>query len=370
MYPWAMMRDLPNIFIKTNYVRCEDDFGFVDVTVDVPETTYIPVVPIRSSLGVAYPYGSIRGIYFSEEVKQWINLGYKITYHQSYVFTRVSGIFDSYVKHFYQMKSNSHNTQFRTFYKLMLNGLYGTLGMSPYNYKHYLATIEYRDKMLTSGKLVDHTSINNTLIELITIDSKPTPDNIIDKFIGTSNINLPRTITHQTQSNVAMASAITAYARMRITKDILSFGDRAIYSDTDSIIVQAHPENYVTLGDDIGQYKAERLKDVVIINNKTYAYQYMSNASTQGDVVKIAGLPQDRLRNNLSLNDMKSVLINKTSINYEYFNHIKNIPDLSMDRRLSKFTLKYIPSEQMTRYHTTDHYSSTPYHTSQLRLDN
>ena len=76
-----------------------------------------------------------------------------------------------------------------------------------------------------------------------------------------------------TKSNVAIASAITAYARISLTNHMMDPDNPVFYHDTDSIVLQ-HPLPDQAVGIELGQMKLEyTVKAGVFAGPKLYALQ-------------------------------------------------------------------------------------------------
>lgn len=81
-YPYVMKSfDLP-VGIPKVYKGCIDDlFGFAEVEVKVPKSLNIPFLTIKSddsTMSTYAPTGTVKGVFFSEELKHAIKLGCKI----------------------------------------------------------------------------------------------------------------------------------------------------------------------------------------------------------------------------------------------------------------------------------------------------
>ena len=103
LYPTAMLNDMPYKFLgyRQDFVL-SSFFGFVDATICVPDEVFNPFLPVKDvkTGNVIYPYGSFRGIYFSEELKVAEAHGYFVKINGGYEFTRKK-LFEEYVEHFY-----------------------------------------------------------------------------------------------------------------------------------------------------------------------------------------------------------------------------------------------------------------------------
>lgn len=110
-------------------------------------------------------------------------------------------------------------------------------------------------------------------------------------------------VRHKTRNtkNVAVASFVTAHARIILWKQMKELGERVVYHDTDSIIyeVDRSPGAYaIPEGQFLGDWESETGKvlihDFVSLAPKTYAYRYSTfDSETQKtimhEVVKVKG---------------------------------------------------------------------------------
>lgn len=130
LYPAAMLNPMPYDLIKIHNnmdnIKLEDFFGFIEVEVLCPNTVFRPVLPFHFEGKTVYPKGSWKGIYFSEELKAVVKLGYKITLIRGYEFTKAE-LFSKYVHKFYEIKRTSTGAE-KAKAKLLLNNLYGYFG--------------------------------------------------------------------------------------------------------------------------------------------------------------------------------------------------------------------------------------------------
>jgi hypothetical protein len=92
--------------------------------------------------------------------------------------------------------------------------------------------------------------------------------------------------------NVALASFVTAHARLRLLSEMEKLGDRVLYHDTDSILYKYHPSLYsIPDGHILGEWTNEEPGDVithfVALGPKTYAYKTLKGKNK----VKHKGVP-------------------------------------------------------------------------------
>jgi hypothetical protein len=115
-------------------------FGFFEVEVEAPKSMKIPLLQTRLKTNYGYrtvaPVGTWTGTYFSEELFNAMNYGYKFKILRGYLFEEAN-IFSEYVDYLYKLKVNSTSgSPDYTLAKLLLNTLYGRFGMNPHIEKH------------------------------------------------------------------------------------------------------------------------------------------------------------------------------------------------------------------------------------------
>lgn len=313
LYP--MKQPLPvkiNEFIE-DIEKLEHFFGFCTAKITCTKDVAIPILPRRTKeiygAGVhSHPTGEWTGIYFSEELKAAKKLGYKIIPLNGYEFEK-GYLFNDFIDHFYNIKKNSSGS-IKAIAKLCLNSLYGFLGRSISTLK----TLSIKNKdisiYLSICKIKNIVKINKSK-SLLLIDNglpgdKYSPLNL--KHISNQGITLNpkkgdklhkilKKVIHnkknnffQPQVNVALASAITAYARIYMqqfkTKEWMP---HIYYTDTDSIFIDK-PIDPSMIGPELGLMKNEmegisrallpgagyqgRIDRAYFLGLKQYAYQY------------------------------------------------------------------------------------------------
>ena len=167
------------------------------------------------------------GHYFSEELKYVESLGWKVELLDGLVFSR-ERIFDYYINKFYELKIKAEkegNQESRYLAKLHLNSLYGFFGKSLEQYE-----ITCTEKP------------NLTAKDTITIGSR-----YLNKVIKENPSR---------SSNVAIAAAVTSYARIHVFKLIVKYYQHLYYVDTDSLFLDCKLD-VQELGDELGLMKDE-----------------------------------------------------------------------------------------------------------------
>jgi hypothetical protein len=197
------------------------------------------------------------------------------------VFEKYEPVFKEFVRHFSEIRKK--NAAHKVFAKLVVNSLYGRLGMDEQTNYSFFVTRNESEKFFSNCNLIAYKSVNK--LDFIKAE-------INDFLLKELNIRKKKT-----KSNVAMASCITAKARIKLLKAQLSViqkGGRILYSDTDSIFAAY---KYNPLGESHGEVywdpsnETSHLKDAVFIGPKTYGLRFQNNKT----VVKIKGFAQNSI---------------------------------------------------------------------------
>jgi hypothetical protein len=137
-------------------------------------------------------------------------------------FENYSNIFEEFIEYFDKIRGLGN--EYKTFSKLMVNSLYGRLGMDYIDTHSFFIKKNELENYEKSIDIISHTNLNDiTLLEA----------EINDKLIKKLKINFQRT-----KSNVAIAAAITSKARIKLytaQQSVILNKGRLLYSDTDSI---------------------------------------------------------------------------------------------------------------------------------------
>jgi len=253
LYPNAMLNPMPLKLLKYHKnmfgVKLENFFGYIEVDVICPSDMLKPMLPFKYEGRTIYPTGNWRAIYFSEELKAMIPLGYKFKLIRGFEFSKIN-IFNNYVDHFFNIKLNSTGAK-KLIAKLHLNGLYGYFGRK----QDLIETIN------VSNTSLHHYLATRIVKEFLKINDKYTTlllsDNLNHKVIRSLNMACESNIQATNKivmSNVAVAGAVTAYARIQMIYYKLLPG--TLYTDTDSIFTTDELPLHL-IGSDLGLMKDE-----------------------------------------------------------------------------------------------------------------
>lgn len=287
LYPTAMSKPMPVGLPTLEYypnpealkesLKSGDFFGFVEATVQAPplntHTGYIGLLLIRLQGRLICPGGLYSGFFFSEELLFALNNGYSlISIKNVYSFQRGINTFKELIATLNQMKIEAQlNSQptIRNIAKLLMNSMYGRFGMHTLNQETVIVSSSELTQLSKAYQILDEKYLGDKV--LVTYTSLiPAPK------IGTNHSiepikELARGVGN---TNVAIASAVTAYSRIIINQYkllALNLGLEIYYSDTDSLVLNGQlPEEYIS-NTELGKLKLEyQFKEGIFVMPKVY----------------------------------------------------------------------------------------------------
>jgi len=302
MYGQCMSEDFPyglTFFQKNPKDFSKPGFYFIEYY----SCVNIPILPHKSSLNskLLFTNGYNSGLFWFEEIILFLeNGGIVNNIKFAFIFNKFGKIFIEYVNFFNEIKniSNVH----KNFGKLMINSLYGRMGMS--FLKDETIIIDEKDFLSYQKKenIKNFKKINKIII-----------------------MSIEKDIYKKSKSNIIMASCITSKARIKLykaQKDVVNNGGRVLYSDTDSIFAAYKKDVSNEIHGIINWSKENKnIEDSVFISSKTYGLKYKNT-----EEIKIKGFNDE----NIKFNELKNKFYTESSIktNQNYLDR-KNIEIMS-----------------------------------------
>ena len=219
LYPSVMLnKDMPvgDITKFEGNIRSieQNAFGFFYVKVNCPEDILHPILQIKyktsGGIKTISPVGNWFMWIFSPEMDNALKYGYTFEILKGYTFEK--GItFKSYVDFLYNLRikyDKSHPLNLIA--KILLNSLYGRFGMSEINIKYEIIS-KNEFKEISEDLIKDFIELDNYVLVGLEVESK------------------------EDSTNISIASAITAYARIHMSQFKNNSKINLFYTDTDSI---------------------------------------------------------------------------------------------------------------------------------------
>ena len=230
---------------------------------------FIPVLPHRSNINnkLMFTNGLNKGFFWFEEINLFIKMGGIIkNIELGLIYEKYDYLFKDFIEDFMELRKE--NDIMNTFGKLVINSLYGRLGMNDMDTETLIIEKNKFEEIYNSinKKLLSFNVINDCVIVEIKTDKKI-----------------------RVKSNIVLASSITSKARIKLynaQQDVIKNGGKLLYSDTDSV--------YASYDKDVSKekhgvldwsYDKKKIKEGVFISSKTYAIKYQDDSES----VKIKG---------------------------------------------------------------------------------
>lgn len=200
--------------VENNVAFCEN--GFFHIEAYSKKDLHIPILPHKNEK-LLFANGYISGLFWWEEIKLFIENGGKILKIKYWIkYEKEKEIFKNFTETF--SKERKKNIQKNNICKLLINSIYGRMGMSEICTKTILAN-KFEYAVLNKDikkKIVKESWVGEfVFVEIETEKEK-------------SDIN----------SNVDLAAMVTSKARIKLYKgfkSIIDNGGKLLYCDTDSI---------------------------------------------------------------------------------------------------------------------------------------
>lgn len=338
LYPAVMLKPMPHKLLKFHSTisnknfDLQDFFGFLEVEVLCPSNLTRPLLPHKFEKRTIHPTGTWTGVYFSEELKEVIKHGYTINPIRGYEFSK-EFIFNDYVKHFYDRKKETTGAE-RFIAKMHLNQLYGLFGRRLDVIETLNVTTDELELHLMCNKVQSVMHIDEDLHAVMIIDN--TPNSLINQLGSQIVIDLDTKYTPEVKSNVAIASAVTSYARIHMMKYKLH--DNICYTDTDSIFITGDLDDN-SIGKDLGLMKDElngkTINEAYFLGIKKYGYYYYNDAGDKITSSVFSGYERDALTFEEVERIANGEVITKTT-KPRFF---KTMRDLSIEIKPSKISI-------------------------------
>lgn len=265
-YPAAMLEPMPGGSMKqygpskgpTDFARLERDaIGFVECTVHIPSTCFLPPLPYRhrKTGKLVFPSGTFSGVWSWEELKLLFDplVGGSITQIVRSVWYQKKTLFFDFVKDLYAYRdkdSRTYDAGMAEIAKLMMNSLYGKFGMN--EDRREIVVLQKGEPAPEGATFPSFEDGEDDILSRVCF---------LEKRVAAPYI-VPQISAH-----------ITSLARIRLWRfmaDCLRAGGRVYYCDTDSLVCSLDDlPTSTALGALKNEYPGEVL-DVQLLGPKMY----------------------------------------------------------------------------------------------------
>ena len=334
-------------------------FGIFQCNITSPAKLQHPILQRRiKGHGTVAGLGTWTGWISSMEMDNAVKFGYTFEIIKGYQFEQ-GDLFSKYVTKMYNLRMEyDKNHPMNFIAKLLMNSLYGKFGM-----KLEKTTVDIFNLNLTADKIAlkallskvgesiqDHVELGDNKYLFV----RSTISNLLDEDSY-----------HGSDVNIAIASTITAAARvhMSIFKNNPNFN--LYYSDTDSAVTDAPIEpKYV--GKHLGQLKLEHnVRKAVFLAPKVYG---LIDEKGQ-EIIKVKGIVKEMLAD-IHIQDLELLLIKDSSREFSQTKWYKKV----IEGEISVADVAYahkVTSNKRDSVYINNIYSNTkPFNYDEIKLNN
>jgi hypothetical protein len=319
-------------------------FGFFFCEIIAPDNIKHPIlqthVKVNNMIRTVAPLGQWKDMIFSAEMDNAMKFGYKFNILWGYKFDKAY-IFKDYVEFLYNFRIDYLKSDPLNYIaKILLNSLYGRFGMddnfSEINiiHKDYITDFENRFFDLITDKL--------ELDDYFLLETKIS-ENILGDEESTHNIN------------VAIAAAITAYARIHMSQFKNNPNFTLYYSDTDSAYFDKPLPDYMLSDKILGKMKLEYIcKNVIFLAPKVYCLE-----TIDGKIIyKAKGLKHEV---ELTMSDFKTLLNKDAVLQKHQSKWFRNLSEGQINILEQIYTLKVTENKRKLIYRNSKLVSTQSY---------
>jgi hypothetical protein len=309
LYP-SVMRDFeyPTTFKCWSWKYDPKEMGFWEATVEVPKDMYVPPLGTLlkidketkkvervadSSLGkFIFPSGTFSGVWTTIELEYAKSVGVKVLeVGRGAIFENGGYIFREFIDMLYDMRMKAEKDSVDSFIcKLLLNSCYGRFGLN----------LEREQLVVDEGQL----GVDLSAYEFKTGRTIEGHDEIF-RFVREVQ-------TISSFTNVAIASWVTANARIRMHKNYMKVQDKLYYTDTDSefILDDGSMESSSKLGEFKYEYSAG---EACFILPKAYGLADITGLKIKDEWIKaknvIKGINKEAIKmSGITVTDLKTLM--------------------------------------------------------------
>jgi DNA polymerase type B, organellar and viral len=231
--------------------------------------------------------------------------------------------------------------------KLLMNSLYGRWAMSD-NFKEINIVDESNYKSFENKNINKIISIDQLGKKYIVTLDKDYTDILLDN--GSINHNV----------NVAIASAVTSYARIHMSQFKNNSDYKLFYSDTDSIYINKPLSSDLVSATELGKIKLEGIYEKgVFLAPKVYALKF-----GKSELLKIKGIKKDAL-SNIKFKDLEDLLIRDSKLEILQDKWFKSFDLGTITIKDQLYTLKVTSNKRTLVYNS----NNILYNTHPFELD-
>jgi len=298
MKTWGMPVGVIRQFEGDITILDQDKYYWIgDAQVSTKKDLYQPYLQIPLKTGQGFRTVAANGLFRMKinSCEYWNALkDYDIQVRSGFLFDN-KNIFYDYVTSMYELRSqHPKDHPMNMVAKLLMNSLFGRFALNPILESHVFCNFEEFKSISEKFDIVEKMDLGE-----------------LGWFVSFRNPSLSNSAGVQTKSSIAIASAVTAYARVHMSKFKNNPDFNLYYTDTDSIFIDRPLPDHM-VGKELGQMKLEYVfTDCVFLGAKIYA-----GITEDGRYIcKVKGFKDAK---SIPLEEMKSLLVKDSSLKLKH----------------------------------------------------
>lgn len=342
MNNFEMPVGVPSIFSGDISFYSEEKipYGFFKVKVKAPLDLITPALPykIQTKNGkrTLFPVGRWESWYFSEEIRNKIQYGYKFKIIEGYLFDK-KNIFYSFIQKLYGLKCkyDSDNPKY-IIAKMLMNSLYGRFGLNP----------EERESLIVSDEDYEDILFNKKQVKQIPLLSGKV---LVSYEKDTDEINL-------NNISISVSAAISAYSRNVMNKFLMKYSQNIYSIDTDGIKIDCELDSNEVDKKELGKMKFEyELVEGVFPAPKIYGgILTKAYKKYEKEIVKVKGLKEI-----LPYQELKQLLKKDEVLEKHQEKWVRDLSESTIHVRKEIYHLSIKESKREIVYNDLGEYVST-----------
>ena len=335
-------------------------FGFFYCKIKSPEYLEHPIlqrsIKVDNKKSTIAGLGSWEGWIFSAEMDNAMKYGYTFEILRGYEFKK-GNIFSTYVDKMYALRMQyPKGDAMNLIAKLLMNSLYGKFGMN-----NIITKVKIINNKEELNKYLE--KYNSNILDIVYLDNYVVLTYITYEFIPNGDHNyLPSfEFNYGMDVNVAIASAITSYARIYMSSIKNNPLFKLFYTDTDSGVVDK-PLPSEMVGPELGKFKLEhKINKAVFLAPKVYGFIDDTNT----EIIKVKGLTKNTI-NKITLLDLEELLMKDSIKQFSQEKGFKNIYESNILRKELIYTLKSTSNKRNPIYLNNKFIGTKPFNYNEI----
>nr|YP_009710567.1 DNA polymerase type B [Amanita pseudoporphyria]QFZ98516.1 DNA polymerase type B [Amanita pseudoporphyria] len=253
---------------------------------------------------------------------------------EGYIF-KCENIFYDYINSLFEIKKSvNKNDPMYLISKILMNSLYGRFGLKP---------------ALSQFSMVD-----THLIDTFILENKLHVSDIIEMIDSNKSFIVSNKVIDTLDINVAISSAITAYARTIMAPLLLDESIPVLYTDTDSFVTEIDlslTKYKHVIHNNLGGLKLENIfKEFIAISPKVYGGILLNDSK----IIKVKGF-----KNKIEFETFKDLLFNNKNIILNQSKWFKSFKNGSINIKNNPYTLSMNENKRIIDFNSL---TTKPYH--------